>query len=279
MSVLAQQPTTVQRSLFIIICLVFGLLLWSWYRSLLDERAYDTSVAPDFAAVENADGRKQAFINYLYPLIIAENGKILQQRTRLLAIEQQLRASGSLKVEQALWLERLAAHYAVKFNKQAMQTSIRALLRRINIIPPSLALAQAAHESAWGTSRFAIEANNYFGQWCYREGCGLVPTGRDSGLNHEVKSFNSVADSVQSYLYTLNSGKAYAVLRNLRQQLMDEEKPLNGYQLAAGLGKYSERGMAYVTSIRSLILANNLQNFADAVYMSMEAGGRSHQAF
>jgi Bax protein len=159
-----------------------------------------------------------------------------------------------------------------------MQASIRLLLRRINIIPSSLVLAQAANESAWGTSRFAIEANNYFGQWCYREGCGLVPTERDEGLSHEVKNFNSVVDSVKSYLHMLNSGKAYALLRNLRQQRLEEEKPLTGYELAAGLAKYSERGTAYVASIRSLIVANHLQHYSDALYVSL-AGGRSQQAF
>jgi Bax protein len=273
-----QQPTLFQRNLFVVICLVSGLILWSWYQSLISERAYDKSVAPDFSAMSNVDGRKQGFIDYLYPLIAEENGKILQQRSQLLSVEQQLQSSGRVKVEQALWLERLAAHYAVKFDKQEMQASIRLLLRRINIIPSSLVLAQAANESAWGTSRFAIEANNYFGQWCFREGCGLVPKERDEGHSHEVKNFNSVVDSVKSYLHMLNSGKAYALLRNLRQQRLEEEKPLTGYELAAGLAKYSERGTAYVASIRSLIVANHLQHYSDALYVSL-AGGRSQQAF
>lgn len=266
MTTASQHPTRVQSFLFLVICLLSVFILSAWYQSLRNEQGYGKAT-PDFAAIEDIDSRKQSFIDYLTPLIVAENNKILQQRTQLFTLQQQLQTEGRLGVEQALWLERLAGRYAVKFDKSEMQASIRILLRRLNVIPPSLALAQAANETAWGTSRFAIEANNYFGQWCYREGCGLVPFERSEGLSHEVKSFDSVADSVNSYLYTLNSGRAYAHLRNIRQQLEDEEKPLSGYELAAGLSRYSERGTAYVASIRSLIEANNLTAYSDALYL------------
>lgn len=278
MTTSAQQPTQMQRALFLIICFIAGAILIGWYQYLLNERAYDLSVAPDFSAIENSDSRKQQFLDYLYPLIAAENNKILQTRAQLIAIEKQLQTEAGSGVEQILWLERLAGHYAVNYDATKPQATVRVLLRRINVIPPSLALAQAANETAWGTSRFAIEANNYFGQWCYSEGCGLVPLERSEGLSHEVKNFYSVADSVRSYLHTLNTGRAYARLRNLRQQLLDQQKPLSGVELAAGLTKYSERGAAYVASIQSLIESNHLQSYADALYVALDEE-RTEQPF
>ncbi len=232
------------------------------------EHGYDKTSPPDFTAISDTDSRKQSFIDFLYPLIVEQNRKILQQRTTLIAINRQLQKTGQMTTDQAFWLERLAGHYSVDYDPMDKQASIKALLKKVNVIPPSLVLAQAANETAWGVSRFAIEANNYFGQWCYREGCGLVPLARGEGLSHEVKSFTSAADSVKSYFDILNSAGAYTHLRTLRQQLQDQKKPLTGFELAAGLSKYSERGAAYVSSIRSLIEANDLQDYADDISLS-----------
>jgi Bax protein len=278
MTTSTQKPTRFQRNLFIVICLFSMLFLGLWYHFLRTERGYDNTSPPDFAAISDTDSRKQSFIEFLYPLIAAENHKILQQRAKLIAIKQQLRKTSHITTDQAFWLERLAGYYAVAYDATDKQAAIELLLRRVNVIPPSLALAQAANETAWGVSRFAIEANNYFGQWCYREGCGLVPLSRDEGLSHEVKSFNSAADSVKSYLNILNSAGAYTYLRTLRQQLENQKRPLTGFELAAGLSKYSERGAAYVSSIRSLIEANNLQDYTDDFNLS-SGGSQSELAF
>lgn len=265
-----QRPTRFQHNLFLVICLFFMLFLGLWYQSLRSDEVHDKTGSPDFAAMSNVDNRKQSFIDFLYPLIAKENHNILQQRAKLITIKHQLRDKGHITTDQAYWLERLAGRYAVDYQTTNKQEAINQLLKRVNVIPPSLVLAQAANETAWGASRFATEANNYFGQWCYREGCGLVPRARKEGLSHEVKSFNSVADSVNSYFNILNSAGAYRHLRTLRQQLQDQKKTMTGFELAAGLSKYSERGPAYVSSIRSLIEANDLQDYTNSFNVSSE---------
>ena len=127
------------------------------------------------------------------------------------------------------------------------------------MIPNSLALVQAANESAWGTSRFARDANNYFGQWCFTRGCGLIPANRIEGAHHEVQRFSSPKESVASYLNNLNTHNAYAQLRSIRSNAVKNGEPITGYLLAAGLGKYSERGEAYIEEIRTMIRVNHLE--------------------
>lgn len=137
---------------------------------------------------------------------------------------------------------------------------MRRLLRRVDIVPPSLALAQAANESAWGTSRFAREGNNLFGQWCYTPGCGLVPMRRELGGRHEVKRFDWPYDSVASYVHNLNTHPAYRGFRQTRESLQDESQTLSGLALLDGLRSYSERGPEYLTAIRNIIVKNDLQS-------------------
>jgi Bax protein len=117
---------------------------------------------------------------------------------------------------------------------------------------------QAANESAWGRSRFARQGNNYFGQWCYRKGCGIVPARRVPGATHEVRRFASVAESVRAYMNNINRSSAYADFRNIRRSLRVQSKPLDAERLAYGLKSYSERGMAYVHVIRSMIRSNRV---------------------
>lgn len=263
-------PTKSQRYLFIAICFALAVLLWFWYQALVDSQAHAKHVPPDFNSIDDSQARKQSFIEFLYPLIVEENHRVLRKRAQLLELKSQLEKEKSLSTEQSLWLQRLADSYSVAYAADDQKTAIAALLKRLNAIPPSLAIAQAANETAWGTSRFATEGNNYFGQWCYSEGCGLVPTGRGEGLRHEVRSFPTVADSVRSYLYTLNSGQAYARLRHIRQQQQDREGQFTGVELATGLAKYSERGADYVASIQHLIKSNNLSSYTKAFYESLQ---------
>lgn len=130
------------------------------------------------------------------------------------------------------------------------------LLRRVDVIPVKLVLAQAANESAWGTSRFAREGNNLFGQWCFTKGCGMVPIRRAEGASHEVALFTTPAASVRAYMLNLNSGGAYEHFRKIRIGLKRMNKPQSAIVLAAGLEKYSERGRDYVRSIRDMIRGN-----------------------
>ena len=146
------------------------------------------------------------------------------------------------------------AQYCVKY--RVKECSQENLLKKVNIIPPSLALAQAANESAWGTSRFAQKANNLFGEWCFSEGCGLVPLSRPDGETYEVEKFDELKGSVASYIHNLNSHPAYKKLRDIRDNV-----GVDGYKMAEGLEAYSARGEKYVEELQSMIEYNGLQEY------------------
>ena len=135
------------------------------------------------------------------------------------------------------------------------------LLRRVDTIPVSLALAQSASESAWGSSRFAVQGNNFFGEWCYEPGCGLVPKNRLPGRKHMVETFGGIEASVDSYMHNLNSHEAYVEFRKARKQLRNSGSRLKGLDLLPTLQKFSERRQNYLEDIRVITLVNNLERF------------------
>jgi Bax protein len=134
--------------------------------------------------------------------------------------------------------------------------SRRELLNKVDIIPVSLALAQAANESAWGRSRFSVEANNLFGIWTFDEKKGLKPKERDEDKKHFVRKFKHIDGSIQYYMLTLNSHPAYRKMRSIRQKLRESQSPITGEAMARGLEKYSEKGPEYVELIQNLIQQN-----------------------
>ncbi|UZE95184.1 glucosaminidase domain-containing protein [Alkalimarinus alittae] len=211
---------------------------------------------PNFASIQNTQEKKQQFFGYLMPIVEQVNNEVLIERTKILTLMQKPSRSKSDKA----YLKKVAKKYRVNANITDRNVFFKHLLRKIDQIPPSLVLAQAANESAWGTSRFAVKGNNLFGQWCFSKGCGLVPSQRDGGASHEVAKFDSVYNSVESYILNLNRHTQYAELRAIRLQLRDNNKPVMGIQLASGLVGYSERGDEYVDEIRSMIRFNNLSS-------------------
>jgi Bax protein len=147
----------------------------------------------------------------------------------------------------------------------------------MDTLPPSLVLAQAANESGYGTSRFALEGNNLFGLWTYVKGTGLVPLKRPRGQTHEVRRFPSLYDSVRAYMNNLNVHRAYRPLRELRSLLRSRGLELRGVDLAAGLRHYSPRREAYVKEIRSIIRGNDLSRFSSAALVKpLPFGTRRH---
>ncbi len=217
-----------------------------------------SEAAPDFTEYAAGDERKQAFFDYFLPIIEEENEDILTVRSDLLEIyedKEQLSFLAKLKVAS------LAETYEVEEFDFASDSDWNTLIRRVDIVPPSLAIAQAANESAWGTSRFAAEGNNYFGQWCFVEGCGIVPELRPEGEIYEVADFASPAESVEAYLRNINHHPAYQTLRQKRAQLRNSEDNVSGLQLVSGLTNYSERGEEYVEELRSMIRFNELDKF------------------
>jgi len=218
----------------------------------------DIGPLPDFAAIDDVEVMKSAFFDYLLPVVEAQNSWILDNRHYLIDLRDRLQTGQELQASDRIRLAVLAERYRVELSEAMDTASLSALLMRVDIIPPSLALAQAASESGWGRSRFAREANNLFGEWCYREGCGLVPARRIEGARHEVTLFDAVPAAVDSYFRNLNSHPAYESLRQLRAEAREEHDFLLGTQLVGGLGFYSERRDAYLEELRAMIRINKL---------------------
>lgn len=215
---------------------------------------------PDFAAYANVQAKKQAFFDFMLPKVRASNEKILNLRDELINIDHRLNANGMLADDDLETLAHLVRRYRVR-NVADESAAIDALLLKIDVVPESLVLAQAANESGWGTSRFARKANNMFGVWCFSKGCGLTPLSRTEGLSHEVAAYDSVQASVDAYIHTINSNPAYIMLREIRAENRAEAEYLSGVALAEGLEKYSERGEDYVREIQAMIRHNNLQQY------------------
>jgi Bax protein len=203
-------------------------------------------------------GKKQAFIATLLPVIEKENRRLLALRQQLVGMSSRLERNHVLSVSEQQMIKKLANKYRVNADPVLDSAARQELLRKIDIIPSSLALAQAANESAWGESRFAQEANNLFGIWTYDETRGLKPLKREQGKTHLIRIFDDVEQSVRYYMYTLNSHPAYQKLRLIRQQLRSSGQVIDGHRLADGLEKYSAKGHSYVDLIRSLIRQNEL---------------------
>ena len=216
--------------------------------------------APDFSAISNIGQRKQAFFDYLLPLIHANNRHIQAQCEAVQDLYREWRRGLPLPPRAIEWLAALAKSYRLD-GLPGRDEDWQTLLKRVDEVPASLVLAQAANESAWGTSRFARKANNYFGQWCFTPGCGLVPRRRESGASHEVARFDHAAASVSSYMRNLNSHPAFDRFRELRWQLRRQGSPLEGHRLAEGLVKYSQRGEDYVKELQTMIRYNRLDQY------------------
>ena len=219
---------------------------------------------PDFSRYSAGTERKEAFFGFLFPRIALANLEVLRQRKGVKA----LRNVETLSEPQKQWLQGHAERLRVDMDSNA---PFEQLLKRLDIIPPSLVMAQAANESAWGTSRFARRGNNLFGQWCFTRGCGIVPGERSEGMSHEVAAFKHPYASINAYLTNLNRHNAYSELRALRNGKRQQGKFPDGRHLAGGLERYSERGKGYVREIRAMINFNELGAYDDRLQALIDA--------
>ncbi len=219
---------------------------------------------PNFGLHHDVTEKKAAFFSYLYSRTLLVNSRILLERQHL----RWLQAKDELNEADEEWLAAQAERLRVD-EDNGSEEMFQRLLHRLDTVPPSLVLAQAANESAWGTSRFAREGNNLFGQWCFSPGCGLVPMSRPEGASHEVARFRSAYHSIRAYVQNLNRHPSYRALRELRARSREHGEHPTGIQLAAGLGSYSERGDDYIREIRGMIRHNNLvwydQKYREAI--------------
>lgn len=200
----------------------------------------------DMTDLKDSRDKKKRFFDFMRPIIDDENAKVSALRKELIDAKN--------NNNNKAFVAKTAESYKVSWEEGSEDWDT--LLKRVNTIAPELALAQSANESAWGQSRFAQQGNNFFGQWCYKEGCGIVPEKRKKGSRHEVAKFDSVNDSVRSYIKNINTGDAYQPLRNVRNKNKVAGKKPSAYAQAGGLIKYSERREEYVKEIRAMIKAN-----------------------
>lgn len=211
---------------------------------------------PNFEKYEDTKIRKEKFFEFMRPVLEAENQRVLAQRDFIKKCYAAYNLTWELSDERVSRLKKIAREYKMYDIDLEDPQTYKKLLMRVDKVPASLALIQAANESAWGTSYFARKGNNMFGQWCFREGCGLVPRSRPEGARHEVAVYPSVAHSVRAYINNLNTHQAYSYFRNLRYEKRQKNEPLKGEYLAIGLQKYSSKGMEYVDIIRSMLRVN-----------------------
>jgi len=204
------------------------------------------------------ENKKSLFFRLMLPLVLAANEKVLNER--------EVVKTNPLDSPELI---AIALKYRVIKEKvdTLTQENKETLLKRVNIIPPSLALAQAAEESGWGSSRFTLEGNAFFGQWDF-SGNGIKPKQQRKELgNYGIARFKSPLASVEGYMLNINTTSAYQALRDLRTTQVKQKKQLSGLLLAGTLHKYSERGEAYIKSLRHLIRYNKL-SATDEVYLS-----------
>lgn len=200
----------------------------------------------------------------MLPVIQKENAKIYSERTFIEnTIKKSIFLINSSNISQLLQLK--------KKYKIARLYDLRAYLRKIDIIPPALALAQASLESGWGKSRFAREANNLFGQWTYA-GNGMVPQDREEGKIHTIRIFRDLEDSVENYMLNLNIGWAYTDFRQKRYELRQKNETLDGYLLSETLLEYSSAGQAYVDDLKTMIDTNGFRRYDYLIKQQYQKG-------
>ena len=212
-----------------------------------------TLLPAEIKMIENTNQRKDFFIQIILPLILQENNNIKLDRKRLFSI---INKSNNTNLEKK-WLEKKYKQYGVSTK------DLSTLKIRMDEIPVSLAIAQAAKETGWGTSRFAQEGNALFGQWTW-SGEGLKPKDADKSKGHKVMKFNVLQASVRAYQRNLNTHSSYKNLRKARAELRDQGLPLDSLLLVKFLNQYAETGEKYVEVLQKIIEQNNLKDFDDA---------------
>jgi len=211
---------------------------------------YFTQFPKDLDELQNTRLKKETFIKIVLPLVVAENERILADRKKLKGILKKRKTSDLEKQ----WLRQKLLEYKVK------KGNMDELVRRIDIIPTSIALAQAAKESGWGTSRFALEGNALFGQWTWSDN-GIAPLNRENDKNHKILKFPILRASVKAYQNNLNTHKSYYNFRNKRLNMREKNKDITGLELTETLKNYAQTGSEYIKILNQIIRQNRLTDF------------------
>ena len=215
--------------------------------------------------------KKRLFFRVMAPIVLRINELILEDRVRAKELTDRLSHGQGVTPDDQAWLTELAVKYKVlhSTSEGLDSNALTELLIRVDVVPPSLALAQAADESGWGTSRFAEQGNSLFGQWAW--GKGLKPTGQRTSEfgDQRIAAFGSTAQAAYAYALNLNTQHAYGDLRLRRADLRRQKLRISGSVLAETLIHYSERGQAYVDELEALIQKNQLEGADDAYLRHM----------
>ncbi len=211
---------------------------------------YFTQFPKDLDEIQSVQLKKETFIKIVLPLIVAENEKILDDRIKLKNITFKKITTD----EEKQWLRQKFLEYKVK------KSSVEELKIRMDIIPASIALAQAAKESGWGTSRFALEGNAIFGQWTWN-GKGIEPLLKDKSKSHKILRFPILRASVKAYKNNLNTHKGYVKFREKRKSLRDKNQKIHGLALTKTLENYAQAGSEYTKILAQIIVQNRLMDF------------------
>ena len=206
----------------------------------------------ELTTLKDIDVKKDLFIATLLPPILKVNEYILYERKRLLKIINFIEINGKAPSKDLFWLRRKMIRYRMT------EFSIEELYSRMNIIPPSLALTQAAIETGWGSSRFAQDANALYGQWTWNDDEGIIPLGREDGKTHSIKKFNNLISAVESYALNLNTHKAYEDFR-IERTKYQEPQDIDVNSLLITLIFYSERGYEYIDNLSNIIRINRIR--------------------
>ena len=211
---------------------------------------YFTQFPKDLDEIQSIKLKKETFIKIVLPLIVAENEKILDDRYKLKKIVSKKSTTDGEKQ----WLRQKFLEYKVK------KANVDQLITRMDMIPVSIALAQAAKESGWGTSRFALEGNAIYGQWTW-SGKGIAPLMRDKSKNHKILKFPILRASVKAYKKNLNTHKSYKKFRDKRRELRKKNQKVSGLKLTETLENYAETGSEYTKILEQIITQNKLMDF------------------
>jgi Bax protein len=212
-------------------------------------RTFLARLPSDLPEVDSIDQRKQVFVKMLLPLVLLENERLLMDRERLVVLRDQAQAGAPPSAQDRRWIEALTERYGLNDGKT--RNLLDELVRRVDMVPPSLAIGQAALETGWGTSRPAQRGRAMFGQ--------MVFYGEGENTVSAVRRFEHLAHAVEAYALNLNTHKAYNRFRTKRAEMRAKGTALDGYDLVLTLSSYSERKMDYVRDVRSIIRANKLR--------------------
>ena len=229
-------------------------------------KPFEVGMLPEeLKQLESSKIRKDLFIKIVLPLVLSENNRIKRDRSTLFKI---LNKNNNTKSEKD-WLKKKFKQYGV------VSKDLSTLKIRMDIIPVSLAIAQAAKETGWGTSRFAIEGNALFGQWTY-SGKGIKPAGSDKNDKHKIATFSVLKASVRAYQRNLNTHSSYREFRKARAIQRDNDESLNSLELANFLNEYAETGEEYTKIIKKIIEQNSLKDFDNAKILPTNIEGKNN---